>query len=125
MKSDPKKKGSYMRKSAFGIIDTSRGLCRFRLDQKQTVPQDTQFDDDLFDQTCESVQGRNEVMVVRKINPLICPSAQITKIYGADHLNVLYETVSEAWSSMVEFEGTLPQPDYSVDSGALRSPRSN
>jgi len=110
-------KGSYMRKSTLGITDTSRGLCRTLLENEQTVPQDTLFRDDLFDETCESVQGRNEAMIVRDISPLICPSAQILRIYGAKHLNHLCESVNEGWNSAEEFEGTRPQPDYSVGFG--------
>ncbi len=107
-------KGSYMRKSTLGITDTSRDLCRTLLEKEQTVPQDTLFRDDLFDETYQSVQGRNEAMIVRDISPLICPSAQILRIYGAKHLNHLFESVNEGWNSMAEFEGSLPQPDYSV-----------
>ena len=108
------RKGSYMRKSPLGITDTSRELCRTLLEKEQITPQDTLFRDDLFDKTCESLQGRNEAMVVRDITPLICPSAQVLRIYGAEHLNLLYESVNQAWSNMNKYEGTLPQPDYSV-----------
>ena len=110
-------KGSYMRKSTLGITDASRGLCRTLLEKEQTVPQNTLFRDDLFDETCESVQGRNEAMVVRDISPLICPSAQVLRIFGAKHLNHLCESVNEGWNSVEEFEGTRPQPDYSVGFG--------
>ena len=110
-------KGSYMRKSTLGITDTSRGLCRTLLGKEQIVPQDTLFRDDLFDETCESVQGRNEAMVVRDISPLICPSAQVLRIFGAKHLSYLCESVNEGWNSAEEFEGTRPQPDYSVGFG--------
>ena len=34
------------------------------MDAEQTVPQDTLFRNDLFDETCKSVPGRNEVMDV-------------------------------------------------------------
>ena len=112
-----KQKGSYMCKSPLGIKDTSRELCRTLFEKEQTIPQDTLFRDDRFEKTCESVQGRNEAMVVRDITPLICPSAQILRIYGAKHLDLLYESVNEAWSNMNEYEGTLPQPDYSVGFG--------
>ena len=112
-----KQKGSYMCKSPLGIKDTSRELCRTLFEKEQTIPQDTLFRDDLFEETCESVQGRNEAMVVRDITPLICPSAQVLRIYGAKHLSLLYESVNEAWTSMNEYEGTLPQPDYSVGFG--------
>ena len=112
-----KQKGSYMCKSPLGITDTSRELCKTLFEKEQTIPQDTLFRDDLFEETCESVQGRNEAMVVRDITPLICPSAQVLRICGAKHLNLLYESVNEAWSNMNEYEGTLPQPDYSVGFG--------
>ena len=110
-------KGCYMRKSALGITNMSRDLCRNLLENKQTIPQDTLFRDDLFDETCESIQGRNEAMIVRDITPLICPSAQVLRIYGAKYLYHLYETVNEGWSNTVKYEGTLPQPDYSVGFG--------
>ncbi|KAI9708412.1 MAG: hypothetical protein M1828_002993 [Chrysothrix sp. TS-e1954] len=108
------RKGSYMHKSPLGITDTSRELCQTLLEKEQSIPQDTLFRDDLFDETCQSVQGRNEAMIVRDITPLICPSAQILRVHGAKHLNILYESVNEAWSNMNSYEGTLPQPDYSV-----------
>ena len=110
-------KGSYMRKSPLGITDTSRKLCRTLLEEEQIIPQDTLFRDDLFDETCESAQGRNEAMIVRDITPLICPSAQVLRIHGAKHLNLLYESVNEAWNNVNSYEGTLPQPDYSVGFG--------
>ncbi|KAL8828533.1 MAG: hypothetical protein Q9170_006563 [Blastenia crenularia] len=112
-----REKGSYMRKSPLGITDTSRELCRTLLEKEQPIPQDTLFRDDRFDETCESVQGRNEAMIVRDITPLICPSAQVLRIHGAQHLNLLYESVNEAWNNMNTYEGTLPQPDYSVGFG--------
>ena len=111
------RKGSYMRKSSLGITNTSRDLCRTLLEKQQTTPQDTLFRDDLFDETCESVRGRNETVVIRDITPLICPSAQVLRIFGAKHLSLLYESVNEAWSNMIRYEGTLPQSDYSVGFG--------
>lgn len=110
-------KGSYMYKSPLGITNASRDLCRTLLEKEQTIPQDTLFRNDLFDETCKSVQGRNEAMIVRDITPLICPSAQVLRIHGAKHLNLLYESVNEAWNNMNSYEGTLPQPDYSVGFG--------
>ena len=110
-------KGSYMRKSPLGITDTSRELCRTLLETDQSIPQNTLFSDDLFDETCESVRGRNEAMIVRDITPFICPSAQVLRIRGAKHLNLLYESVNEAWSNTNIYVGTLPQPDYAVGFG--------
>ncbi|KAL9042746.1 MAG: hypothetical protein Q9214_003693 [Letrouitia sp. 1 TL-2023] len=110
-------KGSYMRKFPLGITDISRELCRTLLENEQSIPQNTLFRDDLFNETCESVRTRNEAMIVRDITPLICPSAQVLRIHGADHLDLLYESVNEAWNNMNTYEGTLPQPDYSVGFG--------
>jgi hypothetical protein len=110
-------KGSFMGKSDLGITDVSKGLCRNLLEAEQSVPQDTLFRDDLFDETCESVRARNEAMVVRDISPLLCPSAQSLRIYGAKHLKPLIESVSEGWNCSIPFYGPRPQPDYSVGFG--------
>jgi hypothetical protein len=110
-------KGSFMGKSDSGITDTSKKLCQTLLEAEQSVPQNTLFRDDLFDETCESVRARNEAMVVRDISPLICPSAQVLRIYGGKHLKLLNESVNEGWNSAVPFYGPRPQPDYSVGFG--------
>jgi hypothetical protein len=107
-------KGSFMGKFDLGITDASKKLCRTLLEAEQSVPQDTLFRDDLFDETCESVRARNEAMVVRDISPLICPSAQVLRIYGAKHLKPLNESVNEGWNCAEPFYGPRPQPDYSV-----------
>ena len=120
------RKGSYMRE--YDDIDDDddddddevknmKTLCKALLERDQTVPQDSLFRDDLFKKTCEKVRNRNEAIVVQDITRLIVPSAENLAIYGAKHLNYLYETVNEGWTSMAEFEGTLPQPDYSVGFG--------
>ncbi|MCJ1422333.1 hypothetical protein MMC29_000213 [Sticta canariensis] len=111
------RKGSFMRKSPLGVTDTSKSHCRTMLEKEQIFPQNTLFRDDLFDETCESMEGRNEAMIIRDISPLICPSAQVLRIYGAKHLNHLYESVNEGWNSAIPFHGTRPQPDYSVGFG--------
>lgn len=92
-------------------------LCKTLLERDQTIPQDSLFRDDLFKRTCEKVRNRNEAMVVQDITRLIVPSAENLAIYGAKHLNHLFESVNEGWSSMAEFVGSLPQPDYSVGFG--------
>lgn len=56
-------------------------------------------------------------MIVQDITPLIVPSAVNLAIYDAKHLNHLYETVNESWTNMAEYEGTLPQPNYTVGFG--------
>ena len=107
-------KGSFMSKFELGITDESKRLCRTLLVADQSVPRDTLFRDDLFEETCENVQARNEAMVVRDISPLICPPAQVLRTYGAKHLKPLHESVNEGWNSVEPFYGSRPQPDYSV-----------
>ena len=111
--------GSYMYKSALGITDISRELCRTLLEKEQTIPQDTLFRDDLFDETCRKIQDRNETMVIRDISLLIVPSAQTLATYGATQLNHLYETTNEGWNSVFSFplHKTRPQPDFSIGFG--------
>ena len=105
-----------MYKSTSGITDISRELYRTLLEKEQTIPQDTLFRDDLFDETCRKIQDRNETMVIRDIGLLIVPSAQKLATYGATHLNHLYETTNEGWNSVFSFplHKTRPQPDFSV-----------
>ncbi|THV47722.1 hypothetical protein BGAL_0293g00140 [Botrytis galanthina] len=110
-------KGSFMGKFELGTTDESKGLCGTLLTAEQSIPQDTLFRDDLFEATCESVKSRNEAMIIRDISPLICPSIQNLRIYGAKHLKHLNESVNEGWNSAISFYGPRPQPDYSVGFG--------
>lgn len=110
-------RGSFMGKFDLGITDASKKLCRTLVEAEQSVPHHTLFRDDLFDETCESVRGRNEAMVVRDILPLICPSAQVLRIYGTTHHKVLNESVNEGWNCAEPFYGPRPQPDYSIGFG--------
>jgi hypothetical protein len=109
--------GSFMGKSDLGVTDASKILCRTLLDTEQTVPQDSLFRDDIFGETCNSVQGINEAMVLRDISPLVCPSAQILRIYGAKHLKFLTESINEGWNSAIPVYDPRLQPDYSVGLG--------
>lgn len=56
-----------MRKSDLGIIDTSKTVCRSLLKAEQIVPEDSLFQDNLFDETCEIIQDRNEAKVIQDI----------------------------------------------------------
>ncbi|KAG9234155.1 hypothetical protein BJ875DRAFT_504907 [Amylocarpus encephaloides] len=94
-------KGSFMRKSDLGIADTSKTVCQTLLEAEQIVPEDSLFQDDLFDETCEMIQDRNEAKVIQDIARLIVPSAQSLAIRGAKHLKPLIES-------------PRPQPDYAV-----------
>ena len=117
------RKGSYIRE--YDDIDDDnddkwknmKTICKTLLETEQTTPQESLFRDDLFKKTCEKVRNRNEAIVVQDITRLIVPSAENLAIYGAKHLNHLYESVNEAWNNMNSYEGTLPQPDYSVGFG--------
>ncbi|MCJ1403780.1 hypothetical protein MMC11_007003 [Xylographa trunciseda] len=107
-------KGSYMGRTSLKITDTSKALCGSLLVTEQTVPQDTLFRDDLFDETCNSMEGRNEALVLRHISPLICPSPLVLRIYGAKDLECLTESINEGWNSAIPVVYSRPQPDYSV-----------
>ncbi|CAD6439899.1 df59c301-fe6e-4dd9-8696-2279a36334f1 [Sclerotinia trifoliorum] len=110
-------KGSFMDQSDLGITNTSKTLCRTLLESEQAIPENTLFRDDLFEETCRSIQARNEPMLVRDIAPLLSPSAQVLRIYGAKHLKVLNKSVNEGWNRTIPFAGPRPQPDYSVGFG--------
>lgn len=107
-------KGSYMGRAPLAITDTSKTLCRSLLNKEQTVPQETLFRDDLFEETCDSVRDRNEAMVLRHISPLICPSPLALRIDGAKDLDFLAESVNEGWNSAIAVIYSRPQPDHSV-----------
>jgi len=98
-------KGSFIGKFELGITDKSKRLCRTLVKAEQSVPQDTLFREDLFEEACESVRARNKAMVVRDISPLICPSAQALRIYSAKHLKPLNKSVNKGWNSAIPFYG--------------------
>ncbi|KAK6586181.1 hypothetical protein PZA11_001238 [Diplocarpon coronariae] len=107
-------KGSFMRKSDLGIADTSKTVCRTLLEAQQIVPEDSLFQDDLFNETCEMIQDRNEAKVIQDIARLIVPSAQSLALKGAKHLKTLIESVNEAWDNSIALTKPCPQPDYAV-----------
>jgi hypothetical protein len=107
-------KGSFMRKSDLGITDTSKTVCRSLLEAEQIVPEDSLFQDDLFDETCEMIQDRNEAKVIQDIARLIVPSAQSLAIRGAKRLKTLIESVNEGWDNSIALTKPRPQPDYAV-----------
>ncbi len=110
-------KGSFMGKFELGITEESKRLCRTLLSAEQSVPRDTLFHDEKFEETCQSLRARNEAMVVRDISPLICPPAQVLRIYGAKDLKPLNGSVNEGWNCSIPCYGPRPQPDYSVGFG--------
>ena len=60
-------KGSFMRKSDLGITDTSKTVYWSLLKAEQIVPEDSLFQDDLFDEMCKMIQDRNEAKVIQDI----------------------------------------------------------
>ncbi|KAL8696804.1 MAG: hypothetical protein Q9201_007468, partial [Fulgogasparrea decipioides] len=107
-------KGSHMKKSDLGITNTSLSNYKALLSLDQTVPNDSLFRDDVFEETCRSVQDRNESRIIRSISPYIVPSAEDLAIMGATKLKCLIENVNEGWTGSIPVEGPRPQPDYSV-----------
>ncbi|KAI8722472.1 hypothetical protein NCS52_00391200 [Fusarium sp. LHS14.1] len=60
------------------------------------------------------MHNRNEARVIQDITWLIVPSAESLATFGAEHLDILIETVNEGWNNSIPLAGTRPQPDYSV-----------
>lgn len=107
-------KGSYMSWIPLKITDISKTLCRSLLTTEQTVSQNTLFCDDLFEETCDSVWGRNEAMVLRHISFLICLSILVSQIYDVKDLNCLIKSVNKGWNSAIAVVYSHSQPNYSV-----------
>jgi len=107
-------KGSFMGKSPLSISDASKTLCRNLLETQQSIPSDTMFRADLFEETCEAIRNRNEARVIRDISLLIVPSAESLAIRGDKHLRCLIESVNEGWNNSIPLTKPRPQPDYAV-----------
>lgn len=107
-------KGSFMHKSDLDITDTSKNVCRTLLEDQQIVPEDSLFQNDIFDKTCTMLRARNEAKVIQDIARLIIPSAQSLAIRGAKHLESLIESVNEGWNSSIALIKPRPQPDFAV-----------
>ncbi|EKG09502.1 hypothetical protein MPH_13462 [Macrophomina phaseolina MS6] len=107
-------KNSFLRKDDVGIKKEAKTLCRDLLESEQSVPEDTLFSDDIFEETCEIIRKRNEARLIRDIALLIVPSAEIHTIRRPRHLRILVETVNEGWNNSIPVTPPRPQPDYSV-----------
>lgn len=116
---------SFPKKDGLGIAAQSKVLYKKLLEVEQPVPQDSLFNDDLFEKTCDYLVNRSEAMVIREIGLLIVPSAAHFARRGAKHLEILAETVNESWSESISLFRPRPQPDYSVgfDSSAFSEER--
>ncbi|KAK5442664.1 hypothetical protein LTS15_010982 [Exophiala xenobiotica] len=107
-------KDSFMGKYAQGTTNESKRLCQQLLDAQPTVPQDTIFSDEYFEETCEAIRNKNEARVIRDISLLIVPSAEALAIRGSQHCRIFIESVNEGWNNCIALTKPRPQPDYSV-----------
>ncbi|KUI73406.1 hypothetical protein VM1G_08683 [Cytospora mali] len=106
-------KGSYMGKSPLGITDESKRLCETLLYSGQPTPNESLFDDDIFESVCDNLANRNEARVIQDVSRLIVPSAEQYAL-RRKHLKHLVESINEGWNNSIPLTGTRPQPDYSV-----------
>ncbi|KIW44377.1 hypothetical protein, variant 1 [Exophiala oligosperma] len=107
-------KDSFMGKYGQGTTNESKRLCEQLLDEQPTVPQDTMFSDEYFEETCEAIRNKNEARVIRDISLLIVPSAEALAIRESQHCRILIESVNEGWNNSIALTKPRPQPDYSV-----------
>lgn len=109
---------SYMSEYELGITDTSERLCQMLLEKKQPAPKDTIFrDDNAFRTTCNKLQGKNEARIFKDLTPLIIPFAENLATLGANHLDIVVESVNEGWNNCVPVTKPRPQPDYALGFG--------
>lgn len=94
-------KGSFMGKPTLGITQKSKENYLNLLDARQTVPKDSLFCDELFEEACEMIRNENEARVVRDVSQLIVPSAEVLAARGAKSLKILAESVNEGWNNSI------------------------
>ncbi|KAI9674841.1 MAG: hypothetical protein M1829_003581 [Trizodia sp. TS-e1964] len=63
--------GSYMKISKLGVTSASESLCKTLLETEQETPENTLFQEDIFERVCQKIQGRNEAVIVQDISRLI------------------------------------------------------
>jgi hypothetical protein len=78
-------------------------LCKALLDTAQSVPEDSLFRDDRFQETCFRLCNANEAKVVRDISPLIVPSGEILHAFGVEQLGHLTDHVNEKWYGLYTY----------------------
>ncbi|EDN06247.1 predicted protein [Histoplasma mississippiense (nom. inval.)] len=110
-------KGSFMAESELEVTERSKEICKMLLDEKQTIPEGTIFQNDRFRKACQKLQSKNESRVIQDISRLIVPAAETLATCGAKNLECLVESVNEPWGSSISFCGPRPQPDYAVGFG--------
>ena len=107
--------GSYMGKYKPGVTEASERFCQTLLDNKQITPKDTIFRDDVFDETCERLRGKNEARIFKDCTPLIVPWAEAHASLSAKRdLDIAIESVNEGWNSSNPITKPRPQPDYAI-----------
>ncbi|KAH6698469.1 hypothetical protein BKA61DRAFT_707186 [Leptodontidium sp. MPI-SDFR-AT-0119] len=108
-------KGRFMRKSELGIADTSKTVLPDPSWAEQIVPEDSLFQDDLLDETCEMIQDRNDAKVIQDISRLIVPSAQSLAMHGAKRLITLIESVNKGLDNSITLTKPRLQPNYAIE----------
>lgn len=107
--------GSYMGRYKPGVTEANERLCQTLLDSKQIIPEDTIFRDDIFDDTCERLRGKNEERIFKDSTPLIVPWAEAHALLSANRdLDIAIESVNEGWNNSSPITKPHPQPDYAI-----------
>lgn len=107
--------GSYMDRYRPGVTEASERLCQTLLDSKQVIPKDTIFRDDIFEDTCERLRGKNEARIFKDCTPLIVPWAEAHASLSANRdLDIAIESVNEGWNNSSPITKPRPQPDYAI-----------
>ena len=101
-------KDSFMGKYGQGTTNESKRLYQQLLDAQPTVPQDTVFSDEYFEETCEVIRNKNKARVIRDISLLIVASAEVLAICGNQHCRLLIKSVNEGWNNSIPL--TKPRP---------------
>ena len=107
--------GSYMGRYKPGVTEVSEKLCQTLLASKQDLPKDTIFRDDIFEDSCERLRGKNEARIFKDCTPLIAPWAEAyATLSGTRDLDIAIESVNEGWNNSNPIIKPRPQPDYAV-----------
>ena len=107
--------GSYMDKYKLGVTEANERLCQTLLDSKQIIPQGTIFRDDIFDDTCQRLRGKNEARIFKDCTPLLVPWAEAHATLSANRdLDVAIESVNEGWNNSNPITKPRPQPNYAI-----------
>ena len=97
-------------------------LCQELLKKEQLVPEDSLFNEDLFDKTMEDIAYRNRESVLWDIDRLVGLAPEEICNRGPGYLKHLIQTDNEGWCKSIPIvKGTRPQPEFSV--GLKRSKR--